>query len=97
MINDVATIPVIALGVHHLILGNKCRMQFEIIIICNVVFATIQTVHTELCIDSKRSNTRNSPTEDIAKAGKSCVFENSPNAPTTVNETIVSDKTNKRI
>ena len=79
-----------------MILGNKCLIQFEIIIICKVVFAIMHTVQTELCIDSNRSNTRNSPTEDIAKAGKSCVFENSPKAPTTVKETMVRDKTNKR-
>ena len=45
-------------------------MQIEIIIICRVVFATIHTVQTELWIDSKRSNTLNSPTDDIANAGK---------------------------
>ena len=57
----------------------------------------MHTVQTELCIDSNRSSTLYSPTEEIANAGKSCVFENSPNAPTTVNATIVRDSTRKRI
>ena len=57
----------------------------------------MQTVQTELCIDSNRSSTLNSPTEEIANAGKSCVFENSPNAPTTVKATILSDNTRNNI